>query len=420
MRSVAARLRSRPAASIVPIAVITLIGAALRLPEIDQSLYGDEMWSYEAATSSGLDGVIDFVRSNEEITPPLYPILAWLSAKLGDPAVLVRLPTMLAGIATIPLIYGIARRTLGVRVALVAGLLAALSPFLSFYAVEARAYAVAIALVATSTLCMLIALDRKSGRWWTAYGLASCAAMYSHYTSAYVLAAQLAWLLWFHRESWKPALAANSIAALAFLPWVPGLLEDLDSPTVGIISVLAPFDSASFLRFTGSWALGHPSNGLLTFWGTALEVVLVAGLALGAVGLVLRRRAGARGDSPRRTDSLALIVLLALATPAAIAVVSLAGDDMYIPRNLGASWPAWSIALAALVTAGPRPVWIGSTTLIVVAFTCGAIRTGDDDWQRPDVAGAARFIDELAGPGDLVLDAVGGTRDPGSPPARTL
>jgi 4-amino-4-deoxy-L-arabinose transferase-like glycosyltransferase len=420
MTSSPARPGSRTAASLAPIAVITLMAAALRLPQMAQSIYGDEMWSYVAATQHGLGGVLDFVRSDQEITPPLYPVLAWLSAKLGDPATLVRLPTVVAGIATIPLIYAIAIRTLGRRVALVASLLAALSPFMAFYAVEARAYAVMMAMVAASTLCMLIAVERRTIPWWAAYGVASCAAMYSHYTAAYVLAAQLGWLLWFHRDCWRPALAANALAALAFLPWLPGLREDLHSPTVGILDALAPLDPHSLIGYSGSWALGHPAQGLHTFWGTGLELALFAGIALGAVGLVLRLRERTPCAPPGGRGSLCLVVLLALATPVAILVVSLVGDDMYIPRNLAASWPAWSIALAALLTAGPPAIRIASISVVVAVFAVGAVRTDTDPWQRPDIKAAARFIDSQTGPEDPVLDASSGFSDPQSPLTRTL
>jgi 4-amino-4-deoxy-L-arabinose transferase-like glycosyltransferase len=420
MTSSPARPGSRTAASLAPIAVITLIAAAFRLPQMDQSIYGDEMWSYVAATQHGFGGVLDFVRSDQEITPPLYPLLAWLSTKLGDPESLVRLPSIVAGIATIPLIYGIAIRTLDRRVGLVAALLAALSPFMAFYSVEARAYALATAMVAASTLCMLIALERRTVRWWVAYGLASCAAMYSHYTTAYILAAQLGWLLWFHRDAWKSALAANALAAVAFLPWLPGFREDLHSPTVGILDAVAPLSVHSLVGFSGNWSLGHPALGFHTFWGTPLEIVLGAGILVGLVGLILRLLIRDPRASPVHRDALVLVILLALATPVGMLVVSLVGDDLYIPRNLAASWPAWSICLAGLLTTGPRLVSIAATSLVVFAFLCGAVRATTDPWQRPDVKAAARFIDESTAPQDPVLDANGGFSFPDSPIARTL
>ena len=147
----------------------------------------------------------------------------WISVRLGDDRTLIDLPSLVAGIATIALVFGIARILAGRRVALIAAAFAALSPTLSFFAVEARAYSLAIALVAASTLVMLLVTEEgRSGRWWIAYAALSAAAMYTHYTAAFVLLAQLGWLLWLRPEARRPALLANVGAAAAFIPWVPG------------------------------------------------------------------------------------------------------------------------------------------------------------------------------------------------------
>lgn len=423
MSSPRSRLNLGSATPFVPIALITLIGAILRLTQIDQSLYGDELWTYVDATNPGLGGVLDFVNSDQEITPPLYPILAWFSAQLGDPTVLVRIPSVAAGIATIPLVYAIATRTLGRGVALVAATLAALSPFLAFYAVEARAYALAIALLLASTLCMLIALQTGRTRWWAGYAFFTCAAMYTHYTCAYILLPQLGWLLWVHRDVWRQALGANVIAALAYLPWLPGVIDDFRSPSQDAINALAPFNFDNAVNFTTRWALGHPTNGLFKFWGAALEAVLIVGFVVAVAGLLLNRRrssASAPEDASARRQALALFVTLALAAPVAVAFVSLVGNDQYIPRNLGVSTPFLLIAFAALLMAGPKPLRIAVTSLVLVAFTFGAVRTIEADWRRPDIEGAARFIDEATGPDDVVLDVVSPFIDPTMPPALTL
>ncbi len=414
--------------SAVPIVLITLLGAALRLMEMGQSLSGDELWSYVAATQPDLGGMLDFVRSDEEITPPLYPTFAWLSAHLGDATVLIRLPTVVAGIATIPIVWAIGLRTVGRRAALVAAALVALSPFLAFYAVEARAYSVAFAFAAASTLLMLIALER-SGRpgaiWWVGYGVATCAAMYSHYTAAYVLAVQLGWLLWTHREAWKPALLTNALAALAFLPWVPDLLNDLDSPTVNTIDLLAPFNAHNAIAFTGSWALGHPANGLRSFWGLGVELILLAAAAAAIGGLAMRLLGGwSTGEEPPEAEperrTLVLVVLLALATPVGVALVSLVGDSQFIPRNLGTSWPPLALALAAGLTAWRPPLRWVLTCAVLVVMTVGAVKTTTDHWARPDAEGAAEIVDARLGPDDVVLDALTLTENPGAPPAQTL
>lgn len=410
-----------------PIAGIVLVGALLRISQFDQSLFADEMWSYVGATKPSFGGMLDFVRSDEEITPPLFTALAWISAKLADPTSMVRLPSLLAGIALIPLIYALGLRTLGRGVGLTAATLAALSPFLAWYSIEVRAYSLAIALVAASTLCLLIALEGNRTRWWVAFAALSCAAMYTHYTAAYPLLAQLAWVLWFHREARRQVLVSNVAAAVAFIPWVPGLLEDLDSPTQGIIGTLAPLTLDRVIDFTARYAVGHPAAGLQSFWGTWGEVALACGAAVAIAGLVLRLREE-RPPSEARSERFRAIVLftmIGLAAPVGIVLVSLVGDSQLLPRNLAASSPGLLLAMAALLTAGSLAFRVISLTLVLGTFAYGAVKNTEAAWQRPGYKDAAAFIDDAAGPEDVVLDVVGlgagGTDgEPLRPPVFTL
>ena len=61
-----------------------LVGAAIRILEADQSLIADEMWSYTGATRPDIGAALDYVQSDEEITPPLFTLLAWLAGRLSD------------------------------------------------------------------------------------------------------------------------------------------------------------------------------------------------------------------------------------------------------------------------------------------------------------------------------------------------
>ena len=400
------RLRSH-APALAALAVLTVVGAALRIGELGQSLFGDELWSRAAASSSGLGGVLDFVRSDQEITPPLFSILAWSAKRLGEAETLIRLPSLIAGIALIPLVWMIGTRTVGNRAAIVGAALATLSPFLAFYSVEARSYSVAMAFAAASTLAMLIAAERRSAWWWAAYAAFSCAAMYAHYTVAFVLIAQLLWLLWRRPAVRKPALIANVGAAIAYLPWVPSLLDDVNSPSQDIIGFLAPFSFENVTNFTASWSLGHPAGRLGDFWGTGLEIALFAGIGLGLAGTAigaLARNGTEREDAA--PDGFLLVVMIGLACPVGAALVSLLAADQFLPRNLAASSVGLLLALAALLTRGPRFLWVPATALVVAVFAVGAVRTTEPEWSRPDVGSAAAFIEEQTGPTDVVLDTL--------------
>ena len=181
------------------------------------------------------------MHSDAEITPPLYFVAPWLTTQLGLTPELLRAPSLLAGVATIPLIYLVGLRTVGRPAALVAATLTTLSPFMIFYSAEARGYALAMALVLLSTLALLAAVDDGRARWWVVYAAATWGAMYTHYTVVFVLVAQLLLAALGHPRG-APGGAAGQRRRGGRLPALAHRVgADLESPTTDILSALAPF-----------------------------------------------------------------------------------------------------------------------------------------------------------------------------------
>ncbi|MFJ9822869.1 glycosyltransferase family 39 protein [Streptomyces sp. NPDC101160] len=80
--------------------------------------------------------------------------------------VMLRLPSVLGAACTAGLAGAIGCRLARPRVGLWAGLLFAITPFVSFYAQEGRSYALVTAGAAVATWCLLNAVERDSfGRW---------------------------------------------------------------------------------------------------------------------------------------------------------------------------------------------------------------------------------------------------------------
>ena len=129
--------RNYPSTAALLVAVATAIGFALRVALVDQSLSSDELSSYWVVTRhTGLSGVWDVVHSDAEITPPLYFLLAKLTTQIGATPAMMRLPSLLAGTASIPLTYLVGKRTLGRQVGVAAATLAAVSPFMINYSIR--------------------------------------------------------------------------------------------------------------------------------------------------------------------------------------------------------------------------------------------------------------------------------------------
>lgn len=387
------------------VAALTVLGVVLRLSLLGDSLVADELSTRWMITAGGLWDVIAKVYSDAEITPPLSFVLSWLTTRVELSNELLRLPSLLAGAATIPLVYAVGARTVGARAALLGTALTALSPFLLFYSTEARSYALMILCLLCSTYALLRAVEDGRTRWWVAFGVATCAAMYSHYTSVFPLAAQLAWALWAHPAARRPALVASAVAALAFAPWLPGLRGDMTSGTTEILSALQPF-TAGFVRTAlAHWVLAYPYGidgaGIGDLPGVPALALLAAAVALGAAGLALR----VLRERPRIEPGLVLIVALAVAAPVGEALVSAFGSNLFGTRNLAGSWPAMALCLSALIlAAGPR-LGVAAAALAVVAFAIGAYKMLQPDFRRADFDGVAAQIVRESRPGDVVVDA---------------
>jgi mannosyltransferase len=397
-RTAALRGVSRTA---LALAAITVVAAALRIAAFEESFFGDELFTYLISTRPDLHAVLAGVKSDLEITPPLFFVVAWLFGKLGDPYVWLRVPSLLAGVATVPLVYLLGARTVGRNPALAGAGLFALSPFAIFYATEARAYALMTLLVVLSTLTLLQALDTNERRWWVALGLLEAAAVYSHYTAVFVLGAQAIWAALVHRDRVRGVLLSALGAVVLFAPWVPFMLDDSRAPNQEIIGALEPFGPATVARNIGRLVDGGPFAPLTDLPGTPAFVVLGVAAAVGIVGLV---RAWPRWGPAALRRPAALVALLALAAPVGAALYSAGSDDLFVARNLISSLPYIALAFAALLLALPRALATAGLALAFAALAIGAAGTLEADTRRPAYEDAATFIKERARPGDVVLD----------------
>jgi hypothetical protein len=418
---------------------LTLLALALRVLAARQSLGGDELFSLEVVARPGLGDVLDGVRGPLEITPPGYFVVAWAFAKLGDPTYWLKAPSVLAGTLTVPVAYAIGARTVGRWAGVVGAALLAISPYAIFYGSEARAYALTGLAVAVATLLLLVALERRRWGWWAAFAAAVAVSMYAHYVAAFPLAVLLAWALWCHRDAWRPLLLAYAAAAVAYLPWIPGLLDDRTSPYQHAISRVWPFTLHYVGTALGQWTAGVPTWGMAKVPGPVALVLLGVGVLVIVGGLVVRRsRSGvpatlssasppAKDVRPRmpaaaeptsaappassRSSLVVLLVALAASGPVLAALWSLFEPSVFVPRTFVASLPALALLVGAGVVAVPRVAAIAAAACLVVGLGLGTART-IDDFRRPPFRAAADYIDAHATAGQPVLES--GFFDPGA------
>lgn len=406
MNEIADRLSVRAIAATV--GLITLVGFALRLNLYGDSVFGDELSTLWIVQNHSFLETVSVVHGDAEITPPLYFLLAWLTTHLGSAPELVRLPALVAGTISIPLTYMFGLRTLGRATGVAAALVIAISPYLTFLSADGRGYALMIFFLLCSSLALLAALRTGKMRWWVAYAACACLAMYSHYTATFILVAQFAWVVGVHAEARKRALFAALTAALLFLPWVTGLINDLDSPTQVILEYLQGSGIRVKVEALTQIIAGEPMIELAEVPGRFGLLLVGFGLLVGLLGSAWRLwqdRAQKDEGQVERRWMLALVVATALATPVAELALLVLGIDLLSDRNLAAAWAGIPVLLGALFTLPPLRVGLVAMIATVGGLGIGAVKVTDRAVSGTAFERAAGFIESRAAPGDVVLDS---------------
>ncbi len=332
-----------------PLVVLLVLAGLVRLPFLGVAEPDlDESWSWQftrgVLASGGLWGSL-----SAGLDAPLFAGINQLVARGFGLSILgLRLPAALFGTLSVPLGYLLLRRLIAPRLAFLASLLAALSPFLVFYSMQARPYA-QLLFFATLYAWVFFAseLVRPLARN-LALGACSLLAVASHYFALVHFAAFYTVVLGAHalagrRRELRRDLLAGLVSLLAASPLLPLLARGLG----GL--------SGSYWRLGELTLTGVLSEQLL-FLGTTLPPrnVPAIGLDLAVVGWLLLPFAAlaARRAWPALPPA---VVWLGFAAPGGVAVLELlvGGDLLFYPRGFIASTPFLLAAWVAMVAAWP-------------------------------------------------------------------
>jgi len=367
------------------LALLTIAGAWLRLSHLgSKSLWLDEGATVALARASWQHFAWVWWHGEANLQTIYFLLVrAWIH--LGDSEAWLRLPSAVFGIASIPVMFVVARKFMGAAPALAATALLAFNPSDVYYSQEARSYTLAILLVLLSTYYFVRAVEQNQPRDWLLWSLFGILAFYSHDFVALVLVAQAVSV--FFKAPPVPWRRLITCSAVIFLFAIPGLTYVFRASPENLHFLWMPRASAKEF-----WHLAM-------FFGGAGVKVVVAGVLwiAGAVAVWRSRRSGA----PRTFWRGMLIVVWAVLPAVILSLISLR-QPMFLQRYLIFSLPAM-ILLAGLGTDTLRRWEIG---LFLVVLLCGmSIPAINKEYRKPreDWRGASNAVLASAAPGDAVV-----------------
>lgn len=220
MKSVHSLEQERLMARLSVLAII-FVAYALQTSTLTlQSMWFDEVMALEYTQGSFAETVRTIVQPYHN-GPLFYLLLFWWRHLAGSSDFAVRFLSVFCAVLSIPLLFQWVNKLLSRRAGVAAAWLFAFSPFVLWFAQEAKMYALHMLAAVASSLALLEAF--RKGRWWRwlIYASLTSATLYSHFFGACLVAAQgmaallLGWRRWKRLLSY---LATMSLLALLHLP----------------------------------------------------------------------------------------------------------------------------------------------------------------------------------------------------------
>ncbi|HET8947808.1 MAG TPA: hypothetical protein VFQ07_12570 [Candidatus Polarisedimenticolia bacterium] len=367
------------------------------------------------------------VRVIDTQPPASHAVLFFLRGLLPHDEFGWRLPSLLAVEAGVLLLALLGGRLFGAAGLFWTGLCAQISPYLLFYAMEARNYAlwflaVALAGYAMTRCLQAIAAGRPPAEVAIAAALwaaANALGLWTHLFHLFALLAQgivLAGLVLVLRPP-RPIVRRGALVSAAslgaslllFLPWIVTIAQGEHGVARGV-GWTRQLHYGGFLYFPFALLFGfslgpdlrelheEPARGLLLAHPVPLllAAVAIAGLAAGlAVSLRGARRAG---DPP----AAVLFLLVPAAGFAGPVVYALARDFPLVPRHLMFLWPLVPLLQAHLASRRPRLQAVVAAVVCLQAVAAFNLLF-DPAYAKDDERGAVRWAEARSGARPVIL-----------------
>ena len=422
-----------------PLAALIVLAAALRLSTLDlQSFWYDEAYVPVHTLHASLVATLRSVEHREN-TPPLWYVLIWAWSRIfGTGMLVLRLPSALAGIATVPVAWGIGQQLagrigdasaasvslFGRRAAIATAALVATNPLFVWYSQEARAYGLFVLMAALAMWCWLRADAEPTPGRLTAFAASGAAALATHYFAVFLLAPMCLWLLRPRRPKpgdtrlrrWPIRGHERSECRPNRSPFWPAgtgapSADGRSAPPKGVFVAVAAIVAVGAAliplalaqgghgtQWIGAWALASRLESIPQYYltgysgaplGHGLEL-LVALEILAAVGYGLWRML-----TPRESEAALLALGVAACGVLIPVAMAVAGADYLAPRNVVAAMIPLSAGIATIAM-GRRTGRTGLALVGLIAVTFATLSIDVDlspRLQRGDWRGLAQAIE---------------------------
>ncbi len=377
--------------------VLLVIGASTRLYGLEvQSLWNDELSHWGKSNHPTVSQVIEKGAKRDRHPLGYRLLLHGVIRHLGDSPTLLRLPSALAGILSIGLIFWLGLALFSWREGLLAAGLLTGSWTALFYGQEATPYSVLLMLSMLSFLAAWkLAMQLQGGSMPAAmavvYVLTAAVTCHTHYYGVLLIGLQLAGLaLITLKQPRKLAVVMTCALAIAllFAPWVPFLLDQLAIERSG----------------------GFPDPNLLLAWQVMVflnhgsVVAAVAALILLAYVVVSRTH----GDQPAAILAKQALLAWLLLPSLLLFAVALLYKPMLADRHFMIVLPAMVLLLARALALLIPGRWVPLAALALCAALLAELVLSRDYYSRltrQQFRQAAVLMDQYARqhPGALVL-----------------
>ncbi len=373
---------------------IILNGILLRLPNLNESLWYDEIFSTHIHLPNlkalAYFGVFD-------VHPPFYSALMFFWTVLfGDSEISVRTLPMIFGISSIVLIYVLARHVADEETALLAAFLLSFSPVHIWYSQEARSYSALIFFLLLVVIARFKLDDVAAPRvWFFIYSAAAFAGVFSHYFFIlYIFLISIILIVGNH--VYKRRILAVNAAAIFFLS-ILVLIKFVKSAIKTEQSGWRAFSFLELKQLFFKWfLLGGNSWDAEKFywWIIVIQLIFTAIFVRGVIYLLKK---------PNRAWGAYEIVLYLFCLPLFLLVTANFGQRGYIERSVITALPFFFIVIAAGATVFKNKIirYVCISAIIVVSIATVALYYNRQDVRtvykpNPDWRAAALYFkDEI-------------------------